>query len=172
MDHGAIENLCDVTLRKLALDFKMCGEPHILKKCNDDDYFCHYVQYASATAHGHIHKDLDNYYYKYRSESSVSVVFNLFGEADFFIWGKRLPHKKLCTTLLQEAEDKGLGLVYMESIFGEPKKISMKASEMLVFRSKNFHLVKPTTDGRLIFQFNAGYSMNHLKSKGSGKGNI
>ena len=143
-----------------------------LKKCNEDDYFCHYVQDASATDHGHIHKDLDNYYYKYRSESSVSVVFNLFGEADFFIWGKRLPHKKWCSTLLQEAEDNGLGLVYMDSTFGEPKKISMKASEMLVFRSKSYHLVKAITDGRLTFQFIVCYSMNHLKKKGSGKGKI
>jgi hypothetical protein len=150
----------------------MCGEPHILKKCNEEDYFCHFVHYSSATDEGHIHKDLDNYYYKYRSESSVSVVYNLFGEADFFIWGKRLPHTKMCGTLLQQAVDNDQGFDYMRSIFGEPKIIRIKESEMLVFRSKYYHMVKARTDGRFIFQFNAGYSMNNLKSKGSGGGKI
>jgi hypothetical protein len=136
----------------------MKGEPHIIEKCNDEEYFCHFVHYANSAAEGHVHKDLDNYFYRFQSESSISVVYNIFGTALFLIW-RRLTRQKICGIKLRDASDAGKADEFLTSILGPPKIIELKDSDVLVFRSTRYHVVKPTSDGRYIFQFNAGFTM-------------
>ena len=153
----------------------------MIKNCNDDDFFCHYVHYSAGLLYlfilisidvitatcGHVHKDIDNYYFHFNSEACIAVVFNLHGTATFSLW-RRLKRIKIDQESLGSSVEEGTTSEFLTSKLGLPKKLALDVSDILVFRASHYHLVEATSSTRSIFQFNAGYSMNEKKTRKQG----